>query len=235
MLGPSGSGGASTASVAIACMAIVVHGLSSGLTHTDEQRRPPGLSTRANSAVAAARSGRNMYPNRTETLSNVASANGRSSALHTLVSKLVIPCALRSSRRDVEHLGRKVGQDDVSPRREPGDGQPRLTGARGDVEMLLVVGDVETLDHRRADRAQLIHDDRVPLLPARGEPGPRRSLTVSDLIAARHRPSRCSDASTEPEVAPRRECIMPPGIRRCERISATADHGGRRPWTWVAS
>ena len=94
MFGPSGSGGASTASVAIACMAIVVHGFSSGLTQTDEQRRPPGLSTRANSAVALATSGKNMYPNRTEMLSNVASPNGRSSALHTLVSKLVIPCAL---------------------------------------------------------------------------------------------------------------------------------------------
>src|SRR5215467_2968907 len=56
MYGPSGSGGASTASAAIACMGIAVHGFSSGLTHTDEQRRPPGLSTRANSAVALATS-----------------------------------------------------------------------------------------------------------------------------------------------------------------------------------
>src|SRR5712671_1236436 len=62
MPGPSGSGGASTASVAIACMAIIVHGLSPGPAHTDEQTRPPGLSTRANSAVALARSGKNMYP-----------------------------------------------------------------------------------------------------------------------------------------------------------------------------
>ena len=93
MFGPSGSGGATTASVAIACMAIDVHGFSSGLTHTDEQSRPPGLSTRANSAVASARSGKNMYPNRTETLSKVASSNGRSSALHTCVSTLAIPCA----------------------------------------------------------------------------------------------------------------------------------------------
>src|ERR1035441_5584425 len=95
--GPSGPGGASTASAATACMAIVVHGFSPGLTHTDEHRRPPGLSTRANSAVALATSGKNMYPNRTEILPNAASPNGRSSALHTLVSKLVIPCA--SARR----------------------------------------------------------------------------------------------------------------------------------------
>ena len=78
----------------------------------------------------------------------------------------------------------------MSPRRELGDGQPRLTSARGDVEVLLIIGDVETLDHRCADRAELIHDDRIPLLPARRKPGPRRSLNVSDLIAARHRPSR---------------------------------------------
>ena len=63
------------------------------MTHTDEQMRPPALSTRANSAVALATSGKNMYPNRTEMLSNVASPKGRSSALHTLVSKLVIPWA----------------------------------------------------------------------------------------------------------------------------------------------
>jgi hypothetical protein len=95
--GPSGSGGASTASAAMARMAIAVHGLSPGPAHTDEHRRPPGLSTRANPAVAVATSGKNMYPNRTEILSNVASPKGRSSAPHTLVSKLVIPCA--SARR----------------------------------------------------------------------------------------------------------------------------------------
>ena len=78
-------------------MAIAVHGFSSGLTQTDEQIRPPGLSTRANSAVALATSGKNMYPNRTEMLSNTASPKGRSSALHTVVSQLVIPCA--SARR----------------------------------------------------------------------------------------------------------------------------------------
>ena len=84
IFGLSGSDAAGTASVAIACMAIVVHGFSSGLTQTDEQRRPPGLRTRANSAVALATSGKNMYPKRTDTLSNVASSTGRSSALHTV-------------------------------------------------------------------------------------------------------------------------------------------------------
>jgi hypothetical protein len=84
--------------------------------------------------------------------------------------KIGDPLRVRSSRRDVEHLSRKVGQNDVPPRRELGDGQPRLTSARGDVEMLLIIGNVETLDNRCADRAQLIHDDRAPLLPARRKP-----------------------------------------------------------------
>jgi hypothetical protein len=66
---------------------------------------------------------------------------------------------VRPSRRDVEHLSGKVGQDDVPPRREPGDGQPRLASARGDVEMPLINGDVQTPGNRCADRAQLVHDD----------------------------------------------------------------------------
>ena len=60
MLGPSGSGGGTSISSAIACMAIAVHGFRPGSIHTDEQRRPPGRRTRANSAVARARSGKNM-------------------------------------------------------------------------------------------------------------------------------------------------------------------------------
>jgi hypothetical protein len=68
--------------------------------------------------------------------------------------------------------------------------------------MLMIFRDVETLDDRRADRAQLIHDDRVPLLPTRGEPGPRLSLSVSDLIGARHTAFRYRDATTEHEGIP---------------------------------
>ena len=49
--------------------------------------------------------------------------------------------------------------------------------------MLLIIGDAETLDNRCADRAQLIHDDRVPLVAARRKAGRRRSLSISDLIA----------------------------------------------------
>src|SRR5664280_1076906 len=44
----------------IAMQAIDVHGFASGSTHTDEQSRPPDLSTRANSVVASAKSGKNM-------------------------------------------------------------------------------------------------------------------------------------------------------------------------------
>src|SRR6266487_2766109 len=112
------------------------------------------------------------------------------------------PLRVRPPRRDAEHLSRKVGQDDVSPRREPGHGQPRLARARGNVEMPLITGDAQTPDHRRANRAQLIHDDRVPLLPARRKPGPRRSLNISDLIAARHRPSRYQTHPPNPKALP---------------------------------
>ena len=84
-------GGATATSARIACMRIAVHGFLSGLTHTDEQMRPPGLSTRVNSAVSAAASGQNMYPKRTDTLSNIASLNRRSSALHTVLSIWVTP------------------------------------------------------------------------------------------------------------------------------------------------
>ena len=40
------------------------------------------------------------------------------------------------------------------------------------------------LDHGSADRGQLFHDDRVPLLPARRQSGPRHALSVPDLIGA---------------------------------------------------
>ena len=168
-------------------MAIVVHGFFSGLTQTDEQRRPPGLSTRAELGGRLGDVGKE----------HVSEAHGDTVECRVTERQVVggahlrlkvgDPLRGRSSRRDVEHLRREVGQHDVSPRREPGDGQPRLTGARGDVEMLLIIGDLETLDHRFADRAELIHDDRVPLLPARRKPGPRHSLSISDLIVRLHR------------------------------------------------
>src|ERR1019366_5621312 len=152
IFGPSRSGGATTASVAIACMAIVVHGFSSGLTHTDEQSRPPGLSTRANSAVALPMSGKNMYPKRTETLSNVASSNGRSCAAH-LRFDIGDPLRPGSSRGYVQHLRYEVGQHDASLRRQSRDAQTRFTRACGNVEMLMIFSDVETFDNRCADRA----------------------------------------------------------------------------------
>src|SRR5207302_6058636 len=95
-----------------------------------------------------------------------------------------------SSSGYVQHLRYEAGQHDATLRRQSRDAQTRLTRARGNVEMLMIFSDVETVDHRCADRAQLIHDDRVPLLPAGREPSPCRSLNVSDLICARHRPSR---------------------------------------------
>lgn len=111
------------------------------------------------------------------------------------------PLRLGSSCGYIQHLRYEVGQNDPSRRRESGDTQARLTRAGGDVEMLMIFGDVETLDDRCAHRAQLIHDDRVPLFPAGREPRPRRSLGVSDLVGARHRPSRSRHASGRPHPA----------------------------------
>jgi hypothetical protein len=89
----------------------------------------------------------------------------------------------------VQHFRYEVGQHDASLRGQSRDAQTRLARARGNVEMLMIFSDIETLDDRRADRTQLIHDDRVPLLPACREPSPRRPLNVSDLVGARHRPT----------------------------------------------
>src|SRR5437879_5357730 len=105
--GPSGPGGASTASVAIACLAIVVHGFSPGPAHTDEHRRPPGLSTRANSAVALATSGKNMYPNRTDTVECRVTEWQVAGAAHPGLN-IGDPVRVRSPRRDAGHLSRKV-------------------------------------------------------------------------------------------------------------------------------
>src|SRR5674536_210584 len=106
--------------------------------------------------------------------------------------------------------------------------------------MLLIIGDVETLDNRCADPAQLIHDDRVPLLPARREHGPRRSLNVSDLIAARHRPSRyrMHPPNTKALLGGRREYIMPDRRAPASQPEKTPDapNGGyvrASPWTAV--
>src|SRR5664279_2463 len=79
IFGPSGSGGASTASVAIACMAIVVHGFSSGLTHTDEPRRPARLKYARELGGRFGDVGKEHVSEPYEILSNVASPNGRSS------------------------------------------------------------------------------------------------------------------------------------------------------------
>src|ERR1017187_10019890 len=92
--------------------------------------------------------------------------------------------------------------------------------------MLMIFSDVETLDHRCADRPQLIHDDRVPLLPARREPGPCRSLNVSDLIGARQRPSpyrcihRTGRYSWRERIVPERACA-----RRWSEPRISADTG----------
>src|SRR4051794_29516540 len=52
--------------------------------------------------------------------------------------------------------------------------------------MLLIRCDAETLDHRHAHGAELRHDDRVPFVPTGREPGPRRPLSITDLVRAGH-------------------------------------------------
>src|ERR1700722_6766230 len=207
IFGPSGSGSASTASAAMACMAIVVHGFSPG---RDPYRRAQTSAWLEHARELGGRLGdvgkeHVSEPYRDTVECRVTEWQVIGAAHRGL--KIGDPLRVPSSRGDVEHLSREVGQNDVSLRREPGDGQPRLTSTRGNIEMLLIIGDAETPDHRCDDRAQLIHDDRVPLLPARRKPGPRCPLNIPDLIAARHRPLPPSDASTE-HGTPWREYIL---------------------------
>jgi hypothetical protein len=56
-----------------------------------------------------------------------------------------------------QHLRYEVGQHDASLRRQSRDAQTRLTRARGNVEMLMIFSDVETLDNRCADRGRPFH------------------------------------------------------------------------------
>jgi hypothetical protein len=168
-------------------MAIVVHGFSSGLTHTDEQRRPPGLSTRANSAVALA--GEEHVPKTHGDAIECGVVERQIIGAAHLRLDIGDPLLVSPSRCNVQHLRYEVGQNDTSYRREPGDTQARLTCAGCDIEMLVIRSDAETFDNRGADRAQLIIDDGIPLVPANRQPRPGRSLRITDLIGTRHRPS----------------------------------------------
>ena len=86
--------------------------------------------------------------------------------------------------------------------------------------MLLILGEVQTPDDRVTDRAELLGDDRVPLLPAGRQPGPRRSLGVPDLIGARHRRSPIASCAPYCPSARRRRAPRgaprpgPAGVRR---------------------
>jgi hypothetical protein len=92
-----------------------------------------------------------------------------------------------------------AARSDVSPQREPRDGEPRFTSAGGNVEMLLIIGDAEALDNCCADQAQLIHDDRVPFLPAGRKPSPRG---LAECLGSHRRSASAlplTDASTDNE------------------------------------
>jgi hypothetical protein len=63
--------------------------------------------------------------------------------------------------------------------------------------MMLIIGDVEALDNRCADRAQLIHGDRVPLSP---NPQKARHTSLAERLGSHRRSASAlplSDASTE--------------------------------------
>jgi hypothetical protein len=77
---------------------MVAHGLPGGSAHTAAEIRPPGRSTRSNSVMAPAMSGKNMKPNRQVIVSNEASPKGRSSTSHSRVSTLVSPRAVAFAR-----------------------------------------------------------------------------------------------------------------------------------------
>ena len=89
-----------------------------------------------------------MYPKRTDTLSKVASS-GRSSALHTFFD--VGDPRARARRAAMSSISGTRSSARRALRHRFRDAQTRLTRARGNVEMLMIGSDVETLDHR-ADR-----------------------------------------------------------------------------------
>ncbi len=66
-----------------------------------------------------------------------------------------------------DYLCYEAGEHDASICRQSRDAQTRLTRARGNVEMLLIVNDVQTLDDRCADRAA---DPRSPNPTPRARP-----------------------------------------------------------------
>ena len=167
--GPPGSGGASTAPPRSPAWRSPSTGFPgpgpSRRAHTSARlEHPRELGGRLGDV------GKNMYPNRTELLPNAASPNGRSSALHTVVSNFVIPCAA-ACRAAMSSISAASSFRTTCPPGASLATVSRLTSARSDVEMPLIIGDVKTLDNRCADRAQLIHDDRVPLPQPAESPG----------------------------------------------------------------
>ena len=77
--------------------------------------------------------------------------------------------------------------------------------------MLLTISDIERLDHRRADRAQLIHDDQVitspnhqraspTSLPVRPGSHPRSASSLPTLVtSSKHEDAgRCTVPALEP-------------------------------------
>lgn len=132
----------------MASMAMVVHGLLSGSTQTDAQTRPPRLEDAHELGCRRGHSREEHVaePHRDTVERGVIEGQVVGAADPGL--EVEDPLRDRSSRRYVEHLNRQIGEDHVSLWRGRCDTQPRLTGARRYVEMLLLLGDLKAIDHR---------------------------------------------------------------------------------------
>src|SRR5437868_3723788 len=97
---------------------------------------------------------------------------------------------VRASGRDAVHVSRKVGQDEASPRPEPGHGQPRLARASGNVEMLMITGDAQTPCNFFFQAEDGIRDRNVTGVQT-------CALPISRFFRAQWRASRASDRSRQ--------------------------------------
>ena len=155
--------------------------------------RPTPTSRAVRPARARARTRRSPWPCRGRTCSRSAPRRCRRWRRRTAGRRRCTPSsrrwralAARARRAATSSIsGDEVGEHDAAVRDSLRDAQAGLARAGGDVEVLLILSDVETLDHRGADRAQLLHDDRVPLVPARGEPAhvARWASRISSALA----------------------------------------------------
>ena len=153
-----------------------------GTPQTDAHTRPPGFATRANSRAASGMSGKNMKPNRAVTASNEASAKGRAPASHCRASRLWIPWRAAFS----------FATSSIFPERSVITTLPaghRLAALIAGSPVPEAMSSTEESARRPAPSriavptgASHLHDQRIPLLPPRGELVPGRLLLVANLL-----------------------------------------------------